>query len=274
MWGLSSAVLVGAAGLLASVFAGGAARADVVRIGGTGAGTITLAAIAEQAAAGSGVVLQPLPSLGSAGGMRALNAGRIDLAILGRLMMPDEAKSGARVVAEIRTPFVFVTSLSAAPVMTGAEIVEAFGNQRARWRDGGPIALVLRQRTDGDAILLNTMLAGMDAALEQARTRPEVLVSIVDDDNADLAERTKGSLATMSYNQLMVESRKLRAIAINGVAPSLKAYEDGSYPYGRPFYLVVPATPSAATMRFVAFLQSERGQDVLRGVHSVLGRAP
>jgi phosphate transport system substrate-binding protein len=244
-----------------------------MRVGGTGAGVVTIAALAE-AAATVGVRIEALPSLGSTGGVRALGDGRIDLAIIGRAMTPEEMKPGLQVVFELRTPFVFVTSLPAAPSMTPAELVAAYGDPRARWPSGGPVAVVLRQRSDGDAIMLNGLIPGMDAAVELARKRPGVPVSAVDDDNAEYAERTKGSLATMSYSQVMIEARRVRTIAINGVAPSLQALADGSYPYSRPFYLVVPAKPGAAAQRFVAFLQSDAGRDALRGVHSVVGAAP
>ena len=273
MFYLSSPVHLFLVLALASGFAGRATGAEVVRIGGTGAGTVTLFALSEAAAA-AGVALEALPSLGTAGGLRALGDGRLDLAIAGRPVMPEEAKTGLQVVAEIRTPFVFVTSLAAPPSMTPAELVDAFANPRVRWPSGGPITVVLRQRSDGDALLLSTLIPGMDAALEIARKRPEVPVSVVDDDNAELAERTKGSLATMSYSQVRIEARKVRPIAINGVAPSLQALGDGSYPYGKSFLLVVPAKPSAATQRFVVFLQSDAGRDALRGVHSMIGRAP
>ena len=274
VWTLLLNVVGVAVFALAGVLVPGAARADVLRVGGTGAGTIGLVAMSDAVAAGAGVRIQGLPSLGSAGGMRALAGGRIDLAIIGRAVSAEEARSGARVAATVYTPFVFVTSRAAAPAMKLAEVVEAYGNSRAQWRDGSPVTLVLRQRSDGDAILLDRLFQGMAAAVERARKRSEVLVSVVDDDNADMAEQTGNSLATMSYSQVRIERRKLQVIAVNDVAPSVASVRDGSYPYARPFHLVLPAKPGAAALRFVAFLQSERGKDALRDVHWMMDYAP
>ena len=173
------------AALLAA--AGGPVRAETIRIGGTGAGTVTLAALSEAIQAGSGVAMQALPSLGSAGGIRALNDGRIDIAVLGRAMSQEEAKAGARVAAVLRTPFVFVTSEKGAPSMRADEIIAAFADPRARWPGGQPVVVVLRQRSDGDAIVLDGMFEGMAAAVALSRKRPEVPVSMVDDDNAEIA---------------------------------------------------------------------------------------
>lgn len=245
-----------------------------MRIGGTGAGMVTMAALATAIEAGSGVTLRTLPSLGSAGGMRALNDGRIDLAVTGRPISAGEAKGGAQVALALRTAFVFVTSEPGAPSLRAAEILAAYSDPKAKWPSGQPVVLVLRQRSDADATLLDRMLDGMAPAVERTRKRPEVLVSMVDDDNAELAERTAGSLATMSYSQLMIEARKLRAVAIDGVAPSLETFADGRYPYGRPFYLVVPAKPGDATLRLLTFLRSPAGVDALRKAYSLPSDAP
>ena len=249
----------------------GSAGAEVIRLGGTGAGATALAAALRMLEPESGVSAEAVPSLGSAGGMRALQGGRIDLAVLGRPMTPDEATRGARVGAVFRTPFVLVTSRKAESAMTTAQIIDAFANPRARWPDGQPVTLILRQRSDGDAGLLNRMLPGLEGAVERARARPEVAVSTVDDNNADLAETADGSLASMSYSQFRMEKRKLQAIAIDGVAPSLEAYREGRYPHGRPFLVIVPASPRAATLRVLEVLQSERGAEVLRQLHCLLG---
>ena len=266
---LVPAVRFAMAAVLLGFLAGGTARADVLRVGGAGAGTATVAAMSDAVAAMDGIVVQTQPSLGSAGAMRALAAGRIDLAILGRGMTAEEAKSGALVAGAIRTPFVFVTSRTAPAAMSLAEIVRAYGDPRAQWGDGSPVILVLRLPTEGDAIVHERMSVAMAAAVAVARKRPEVLVSGSDDDNMTVAGETKGSLTTMSFSHLMIQGRKLSAISIDGVAPSLAAMMDGSYPFRRSFVLVLPSTPSAAAVRFVALLRGERGGDALRGVHSV-----
>ena len=78
----------------------------------------------------------------------------------------------------------------------------------------------------------------------------------------------------MSYSQLMIEERRLRTVAIDGVAPSLEAFEDGRYPHGRSFLLVVSAQPGAAVQRVMAFMRGPAGAAALRGVHCLVGDAP
>ena len=260
--------------MLASVVTPVPAGAETMRIGGTGAGVVTLTALSGAIQDRTGVAVGRLPSLGSAGGMRALADGRIDIAVIGRAMTQEESKGGARVAMVLRTPFVFVTSEPVAPSMGVEEIVAAYADLRARWPSGRPVALLLRQRSDGDAMLLDRLVPGMAAAVERARKRPEVPVSVVDDDNAEMAERMRGSLATMSYSQLMIEERRVRVVRVNGVDPSLETFATGQYPYGRSFLLVVPQRPSGAAERVLAFLGSAAGAEALRGVHCLVGDAP
>ncbi|MCW8808954.1 MAG: substrate-binding domain-containing protein [Rhodanobacter sp.] len=64
---------------------------------------------------------------------------------------------------------------------------------------------------------------------------------------------------------------RLRAVAINGTAPTAANIADGSYPLYAPLYLVTnPRSPhAAAAQAFVDFLQGAQGRAVLRR-HSVL----
>lgn len=64
---------------------------------------------------------------------------------------------------------------------------------------------------------------------------------------------------------------KLRAIPIEGVAPTVANIADGSYPLYTPLYLVTnPNSPKAATVKgFIDFLATDKAKAVLRD-HSVL----
>ncbi|TAL84576.1 MAG: LysM peptidoglycan-binding domain-containing protein [Rhodanobacter sp.] len=61
-------------------------------------------------------------------------------------------------------------------------------------------------------------------------------------------------------------NRKLKALAINGIAPTVANIADGSYPLYTPLYLVLnPRSPKAAKIEdFIEFVQSASGRAALR----------
>ena len=116
--------------LLIGVFFLGAASAQVVRLGGTGAalGSMALLAKAYQQRE-PGFQFEIVPNLGSAGGVRALNAGAIHLAVIGRALKPQEAATGLQVLPYGQTAFVLVSNK---PGIEGLSVAQ-FGRD-VRWQ--------------------------------------------------------------------------------------------------------------------------------------------
>ncbi len=68
-----------------------------------------------------------------------------------------------------------------------------------------------------------------------------------------------GAVGYLSYGAL---DGSVRALAIDGVAPTAASLADGSYPVMRSFYLAAPAEISPAAVDFLQFIASEQGQRV------------
>ena len=62
---------------------------------------------------------------------------------------------------------------------------------------------------------------------------------------------------------IQTEKRRLKMLAVNGVAPGTKALADGSYPYVKTMYLVRVGAGTDAVMRFHAFVASREGRQLL-----------
>jgi phosphate transport system substrate-binding protein len=255
-------------GVLLTISAGvfsGSASAEVLRLGGTGAATEMLRHLGAHFLAGSEIGLQVVvPSLGSSGGIRAVADGFLDVAVSGRPLKPQESAAGLIQVTAVRTPFVFATSHMQPNGLKSAEIASIFSSDRATWADGSPLRIILRPPSDSDVTLLGELFPGMSAALEKARQRPDIPVAENDQDNADAAQLTAGSLAGATFTQLVMEKRDLRLVALDGVEPTFEKFENGTYPYSKTLYFVISAKRSAAAERFVAFLRSPDGVKALR----------
>ena len=87
--------------------------------------------------------------------------------------------------------------------------------------------------------------------------------AITDHESANESERLPGSLGTASISLLRAEKRKLKALSIDGVAPTLENYASGAYPHGKTLVIVTNGIPGENTRKFLEFIASEKGQRAL-----------
>jgi phosphate transport system substrate-binding protein len=248
---------------LASLLWGGpnichAQTTDEVRVGGSGAGSVVLQHMVEHY---SKLLPTPsarvvMPPLGTTGGLAALGAGVIQIAVLGRRPLPDEAISSTK-VAWARTPFVLVARDAPANTnLSSSEVGAILSGKTTHWPDGQLIRLVLRPPQNPDTPLLRAMGPDIDASLTLAHQRVGIPFSTNDLDNQQLLERTTGAFGTMALGHVRLTSQKLKPLNLNGVEPSVDNLLKGRYGHQKVFYLATGPNPSAATQRFMAYLRS------------------
>lgn len=247
------------------------ASAQELKIGGTGAMTEALRKLAPAFKAETGIALTVLPSLGTTGANNALMDGKLDLAVGGRELRDKEKARGLQVSGHLRTPFGFVTSRPGPDNLRKADVVGLHQAANPTWPDGMPLLFVLRPVDESDNELLAGFFPGMAGATAQLRKRRDLSVAATDQDNADAAEKTKGSLVAATLAQVTAEGRNLRFVAIDGAVPSMQAYRDGSYPYMKLLYLVAPAAPTTEAKAFLDFLAKPATQARLDDLGLVAG---
>jgi phosphate transport system substrate-binding protein len=254
--------LISSATLAAVVFAA-PASADTLRAGGIGASAAMLPPLFAAFDPKGEHKLEVVPALGSSGALRAAADGMLDLAMSGRALKDEEIAQGMTQALAVRTPFLLVSSRATPGGKEGSEISEIYLAPRATWSDGSPVRIILRPLSDSDTPVLRGMFPNMVPALEAAHKRRDVPVAATDQDNADLAEKMPGSLATSTLTQVQMEQRRLHAIAIGGIEPTLSNLERGTYPYAKTLLFVLPARKSALAERFIAFLKTSEGRAAL-----------
>lgn len=240
-------------------------RAETVRAGGTGAATELLKRLgAAFSAREPGTTLEVIPSLGSTGAIAAVADGEIDVAVSGRLLRVEEIGKGLTGEILARSPFGLASSERDPGGLASRDVAAFFSSTTAIWPSGAPVRVVLRPKSESDTARLAGLFPGMAEAIDRVRVRPEVVVAATDQDNAAAAETIPGSLAAISLAQIRTENRALRFLSIDGVMPTLEAFESGRYPYGKDFQFIVAATASPTTRRFVEFAGSAAAAEVLR----------
>ncbi len=251
------------------------AYAETIKIGGTGSalGTMRILAQAYMKSNPEAKVIV-LPSLGSSGGVRAMLSGVIDIALTTRPPKKKERAKGAAGIEYGRSPFVIATGIkNNASGMTTDQLADIFGGKTATWPDGSRIRFILRPKRDSDSKILRSISPRMRQALKKARSRPGMTIARNQQENAKFVETIPGALGTSVLALILSEKRRMKPLSFNGVKPSPRAIAEGTYPYFKRYHMVTsPQKPSALARRFIAFVRSAEGSEILtRNGHWVVG---
>lgn len=136
------------------------ARADDLKVGGTGAINGALHQLAPAFLADTGITLQIVASLGTTGANDAVADGKLGLAIAGRDLKEKERAKGLKVAMTLRTPFGFATSREGSDGFKKSEIADLFWMDRPLWTDGTPVLITLRPVDESDNIVMGNLFPG------------------------------------------------------------------------------------------------------------------
>ena len=228
-------------------------------MGGTGMALATIRQIADAfVASQSGVAVDVLPSLGTGGGLSAVAAGAIDIALSARQLNDADHAKGLQSQAYARTPVAFVTPpTTVVDGITMSNVVAIFAGTMTTWPDGTPIRLIRREPSDADWSMLRNVSEAMAQAIEVALQRPGLLTVATDQEAADALERLRGSFGVLSLGQLSAEARRLKPLALDDVMPGVEEIRSGRYPLSRTLYAVWSAQAKPGVAKFLAFLRSQ-----------------
>lgn len=247
-----------------AVATAGSVHAETLRVGGTGValgGMSLLAEAFEQA--NHGTTVEVLPSLGSSGGVRALVAGAIDLAVTARPLKSAEEEQGAVATLYATTPVVIVTSTNTtADTITLQQLEQMYSGEITQWPSGQPVRVVLRPKTETDTKILVALSDGMATAMDAAQERPGMLKATNDQENAEMLENIAGSLGVVALGQIATEKRQLKTMTVNETQTANgEGAQNGLY--SKQLFVVQPENPSDLAKRFVEFIFSKDAQAIL-----------
>jgi len=241
-------------------------QAEDIRIGGTGSALATMARLGEAYRKVQGdaqVVI--VPNLGSSGGIRALLARAVDLAVVSRPLGDKERAAGATSQVYGRTPFVFVTSRLTTGVsgVTLQQLIDIYSGTMTEWTDGTRVRLVLRPEADSDTQVLRDISPAFDRALTAAHQRPGLVTGATDHDSAARVESHPGTLGSSTLAFVRTEDSSLKPLAVDGIEPSAQALVEGRYRWYKTMEIVVAASTPPGARRFVEFVRSPAGRELL-----------
>ena len=241
------------------------AQETELKAGGTGTtlGTVALLAKAFEQA-NPGVRVNVLSSLGSTGGIKAVIAGAINIGLSARPLTDGERQQSANAIEYGRSPLALTVPRSLAVTgISKAQLVDIYAGKMQQWPNGEPIRLILRPETEISTIIMKALSPQMEDAMTTAAKRPGMLFALTDQETTETIGKIPGALGLTALCELITANPQLKALALDGVAPSPATISDGSYPLYHRFFMVTRGKPEGLTDRFIAFVQSEAGQRIL-----------
>lgn len=251
------------------------AVADTLRIGGTGVALGGMRILGEAFAKQSpGTTVEVLPSIGSSGGVKALIAGAIDLAVTSRALKDAEKEQGVTARIYATTPLAIVTATDTqTDAITTRQLAEFYAGTTQTWPSGERVRVVLRPPLETDVQYLRSLSEDMARAVDAAFERPGLLIATNDQDNAETLENLPGSIGAVALGQIATEARKLKVLALDGIVPSAAPPEDQSLKDSEAYQRIQGLTRSLYLARipnltpeaeaFAAFVFSPEGQAIL-----------
>jgi len=240
----------------------------VLRAGGTGMALAAFRLVGDHFTTHNpGSALEVLPSLGTNGGLRALQAGTIDMALLARPLRAEEEARGLRARPYARTAIAVVTSGGTTTTdITLPQIGAILRGEVTTWPDGRRLRLVRREESDADWQLLASMSPEMARSVALALRRPGLVTVGTDQENAEALQTISGSIGLMSIGQMRAERLRLRALALDGVNASMAEVEAGRYALSRTLHVAWQASPRPGVASFLDFLAGAEAGSVLEGL--------
>jgi len=143
------------------LFFGPGLQAKPLVIGGSGTDLGTFRLLADVfSQSHPSIRVKILPSMGSSGGIKALNHGLLDLALTSRALKDKEKSPNLVYKRYASTPLVFaVASSSKQRNINTDQVLKIYTGAHKHWPDGSVVRPILRPSTDSDTkILLNSLI--------------------------------------------------------------------------------------------------------------------
>ncbi len=194
---------------------------------------------------------------GSSAGIQAAVQGAANLGSSSRELLGDEKKlqeipiayDGIAVIVHPSNP---LTNMSL------EQLRQIFEGKTKDWRSLGlpppPIHLITREEGSGTREAFEHLVMGKNEITPSA---------LVQDSNGSVRELVAGDPNSLGYISAGLVDDRVKAVAIDGVSPTIENIKNHTYELRRRFLLVSRQAPAGACKDFVDFILSPQGQQIL-----------
>ena len=207
-------------------------------------------------------------SIGSRGGVQAVQDRRIHLGLVSRGLHPKEQTGSLKVVPYARVAVV-VAAHPTVPEsgLSREELVSLYAGRKTRWSDGSEVVVLQRERGDSSHLAVGEAIPEFHETDEQARREGRFRVLFSDRAMGNHLVSTRGAVGLYDLGAVVSRRLPLKVLRVDGVKPSKESPHTGlkNYPFWKTLSFVSQGSPFGAALRFVRFVRSPEGRRILRG---------
>jgi phosphate transport system substrate-binding protein len=203
---------------------------------------------------------------GSTAGIKACREKAAEIGTSSRELHPDEgdltriviAKDGIAVIVNPQNPVKAITT---------RQLQDIFSGKIRSWAELGwvdrPIYFVNREEGSGTRDAFETLVMKKREISDEA---------LVQDSNGSVREIIANNPQAIGYISFGIVNHQVKALAVDGVQPTLPSIKNNHYTLTRPFIFTLPGPCTPLARQFVDFVLSPEGQAILEkeglvGIH-------
>jgi len=216
----------------------------------------------------TGTKFKSIEQPGSGKGLQALLDGKVTLAGASRSLKPEEkAKKLLGTAIGYDAIAVFVHKNNLVKNLTKEQVKGIFTGKIKNWKEVGGKDAAIKPNTEITGEKRATMLAFQEMAMDNAAYGAGFKeIDFPRDQIVDVA-KNENSICGVSFGLLAAVSGDLRgnvkAVTVNGIAPSDANIQSGAYLISRPLLLVTLGLPKGDVKKFIDFMLSPDGQKIV-----------
>jgi phosphate transport system substrate-binding protein len=195
---------------------------------------------------------------GSTAGLQAVVNRLADIGMSSRLLTQEESMAFESTVIALDGLAVVVNPANPVSKVTSSQLRDIFSGTIGNWKDLGgedrPIRPISREEGSGSRDNFGALVMEELSISRRALTQ---------ESNGAVRELVKGDRSAIGYISLSMVSHELKALLVDGEAPTLENIQQGLYTLTRPFLFVTQGEPAPSTKRFFEYCLSAEGQEVL-----------
>lgn len=250
---------------LSGCFGGGVEKASIVIKGSTT--VLPIAQACAEAFMDKNPNIEIMVSGGGSGvGAASIVDGTSDIGIMSRAMKDKEVKTALDNGVDIKENVVAKDGLAVivhpsntVEDLTIEQIKEIYTTNSSDWKkfgsNSGKIMVISRDSASG------TFEAFNELALSKVKVRPDSLLQASNRAVASVVASTPGAIG---YAGLGYLNETVKAIKVNGIAVNEANVINGTYPLARPLFMYTKQDASDATKKFINFVLSKEGQEIVK----------